>query len=138
MRLAGLGMPQLARLALTGKLRPRHLGLAIEGASEYHEAIASGDVASSEALALRAGCCATCPNATSKGFTLLGRGRLKWYCGEPFEDQGEGRPCGCLVGVTVNRKAVKDKRVEHAAGLLYVASKGCPTWRFGPVEPAEV
>jgi hypothetical protein len=135
-RLARMGMPQLARMALTGKLRARHLGLAIEGASKYHDAIKSGDVAGEDDLVDRAGRCDTCPHATKREFTLLRRKRLKWYCGPPFEPDEANGTCGCLVGVTVNQKLVKAGKIERAAGLLFVASKKCDAGRFGPVDRA--
>ncbi len=134
MRLARLGMPQLAAMAATGKLRGRHLGLAIEGASEYHEAIASGDVASEEDQDARASTCSTCPNLTPRGFRVLGLGRVKFYCGEPFEaDESRGR-CGCPIGTAESPDAIKQVRVEHPGPRLMVASKQCPSGRFRAVE----
>lgn len=139
MRLAALGMPELVRLALRGKLRGRHLGLAIEGAERYNRMVAAGDVASEgdQAERVRSGC-SRCPHATRHGFTVLGIGRLKWYCGEPFEPDASKGTCGCPTGATTSRAAVKAGTMEHPAGRLMVASLGCEAGMFGAVQRAEV
>jgi len=125
-QLASLGAPKLVELAVNGKLRGKHLGLAFKGAIEYNRAIASGDVVGEQDEAARVKGCNGCALAHPEAKRIGGSTALAWYCGYPFEpDEGTGT-CGCLIGTSTSESAVMAAEIEHAAGRARVASLRCP------------
>lgn len=117
--LVTMGMHELAAMAQRGELRGRHVWVAIRGARAYHEAVAAGDVADADERGRRAAACGRCKHHRTRESTTAAGAVLAGYCGEPFIDGGGGRPCGCLVTVTVQGRTT-------AAGRAIVASKACP------------
>lgn len=121
--LVRLGMDELVALARRGELRGRHVWLAMQGARTYHRAVLRGDVAGAEDQATRARQCVTCTHHRERTVVLDGQVVRAGYCGQPLSDadgQGKrGRPCGCLVTMTVDGSTV-------AAGRAIVASRACP------------
>lgn len=123
--LVRLGMDELVALARAGRLRPGHVGVAVKGGRRYHAAIERGDIASEDERARRAAICGRCEHRRWRDVGLEEGTDAKMiasYCGDAFVDQGKGRPCGCLVMVTVAGERVSD----HAAGRAMVASERCP------------
>lgn len=128
--LAAIGTEQLARMAMDGRLRGRHLWVAFRGAQRYKAAIKKGDIADEGCQRARAGTCDGCPSAHRH--PIAAAGAVAIYCGAPFEDHEEpGNPaptCGCLVAITVEGET-------HAAGRAVVGSLGCPQSHWATVHP---
>lgn len=115
--LVKLAVPDLVNLALTGKLRPRHLWLAIEGATTFRSAVARGDVATWSEQLVRAGKCSRCVWAHQVPKPKIDA--VAYYCGEPFKGRTNPDLCGCLCAMTINGRALP-------AGKTVVASESCP------------
>lgn len=128
--LCRVGVHGLERMARRGDLAPEHVWVALAGVKRYRRAVKRGDVCSEGDQAGRLAECAACCHCTEH--PLESFDATAHYCGEPFRDEGDGRPCGCLVGLTIGG-------VTYPAGRLVVASMGCPLEepRFGAARPAQ-
>lgn len=126
-QLVGLGMCELRSRAHRGRIRGRHVWVALKGAMRYHHALDMGDVAGEAEQARRVRACAGCEHRTLREVETASEKVVAGYCGEPFVEKAGTDPatCGCLVTVTVAGHAVAD----HAAGRAVVASERCPLRR---------
>ncbi len=99
MRLARLGVSEIAARAKAGTLPPGARMLALKGAGAFVSAIASGDIADDATYEGRLGVCARCPNRVDE--TAPGADGPSSWCGRAFQpnDGGDGGPvtCGCLL-----------------------------------------
>ncbi len=101
------------RLKDAGELDRRFIVYGMEGASEYVNAIASGDIAGTSDIDARAAKCAACPSRVPHV-----RKPERGYCGKAFRDARDMDPptCGCPIDA-----------------MILVASKVCPQKRWGAV-----
>ena len=118
------GTDELTRMALDGEITPKHLWVAMSGASAYRKAVARGDVADDDEARRRVSICAGCLSRQDRASTRMDR-VVRLWCGEPFENRRDAAlpTCGCLVGITIDGAA-------HAGGLTVVQSEGCPQGRW--------
>lgn len=119
--LARLTRDELIAMAEDGRLRGPNVWTAIKGGARYLTAVATGDTALEAIQRYRAGVCRNCEHAKDRALFLNNQPVISWYCGQPFEDQGAGKPCGCLVGISVDGEPL-----QHAAGKAVVDSEDCP------------
>lgn len=119
--LARLARDELVEMAQDGRLKGPNVWTALKGGAKYLTAVATGDTALEAVQQYRAGVCRTCQHANDRAVFMNGHPVIAWYCGEPFEDKGEGKPCGCLVGISVDGDPL-----QHAAGKAVVDSEDCP------------
>lgn len=101
------------RLKDAGELDRRFIVYGIEGAREYVEAIASGDIASTDDIDTRGAKCASCPSRVPHA-SRPDRG----YCGPAMRDfrDAELPTCGCPIDA-----------------MVLVASKSCPQGKWPAV-----
>lgn len=123
-----LGIDLLAAKAKDGTLGIEAIWLALRGARKYRDAMKTGDRASHELAALRAGMqCATCESRRERdtGLERDGGVVIAGSCGELLIENLKGsRPtCGCLVYVQVNGRVLP-------AGKTHVASEKCPQGKW--------
>jgi hypothetical protein len=122
-QLVRLGTDELVGLALAGRLRPRHVWTALQGAERYRAAVADGDVREPGAAARCAAACAGCPSRVEHtlSVTVNGLPVVRGSCGPFLEDRlGQTPPtCGCLCFTLVGDELTP-------AGLTVVETKGCP------------
>lgn len=117
LHLIEVGVWELGQMALKGELSPDKVWVSLKGAAEYFRSVADGDVAFEPVQQERLEKCQACKlSTTTKGTSAPGSSR---WCGPKFKDQGPGKPCGCLVGMTV-------EGVEYPAGKAVVGSERCP------------
>lgn len=124
-QLVALGMDELVAMAGRGELRPEHVWVAVRGAKRYHAAVRDGDIAPPRAMAARATACSGCHHRSWREVEVGGGRAVASYCGAPFVDQGRGRPCGCLVMLTVAGQQ-SGLAEDRAAGKAVVGSEACP------------
>lgn len=137
----GMALETVMHLAMEGRVRPKHLWVAMKGAAKYKAALAEPNALASDLEAqARAEVCNRC----STKFTTMverdntalgkyGRVQLTW-CGKPLEEtldglDGKGPTCGCLVGV----RCLSEQRTEDIARA---AEDGTGVW-FDSKSPVE-
>lgn len=119
-----LGRDLLIEEFKAGRLGLKEAWTALKGAETYIETVASGDIATPEVSALRAGMqCANCNGHKQRhtGRLVAGSDLYAITCGDPFvENIDSPEPtCGCLVAISVNGRI-------HAAGKTVVRTERCP------------
>ena len=129
LNLIRFGSDELVTLARKGRITPRHLWCAIQGAASYYRAIQGGDVASEQDQQHRANTCASCPHSTRRPIASIQADAI--YCGPPIVGSERPRTCGCLVAVTVELRTMPGAKTM-------VASEECPQERWGEVPRAGV
>ena len=151
MELARLAGPTLAKMALDGELRWRHVWTALEGSEKYLEAVEAGDLADETVAQNRASTCAACPASTRDARFIRDEEVVVGWCGKRFEERsgegvGGGPTCGCMVfqkvhltvGWTggVDPKTPLEELAERthgrvtAAGKTRVGSERCPRGKW--------
>jgi hypothetical protein len=148
LELARLAGPTLAKMALDGELRWRHVWTALEGSEKYLEAIEAGDVADAAVAQTRASICAACPACTRDQRFIRDEAVVVGWCGKRFEDRCEAAEptCGCMVWqkveLSVGWTGGLDKTVTPevgrerdwgravAAGKTMVGSEKCPRGKW--------
>jgi len=123
--LARLARDELVSMAEDGRLKGPNVWTALKGGGRYLAAVATGDAALEAVQRFRADVCRTCEHAKDRAVFVNGEPVIAWYCGEPFEDRGEGEPCGCLVGISVDGEPL-----QHAAGKAVLDSEECPRGKW--------
>ena len=127
LRLVRMAGPDLMSAYLAGEISREDLWTAAEGAGEYREAVASGDLAAADAHLRRSVACAGCPRSSRTGGRPDGSGREieKIWCGERF--RGPAPLCGCLVALSVGGEILPGAKTA-------IASAVCPDDppRWGP------
>lgn len=114
-----VGVATLADMARRGMLAPSHVWRALRGAARYHAASLAQDPPPDEVLAQRLDACMACEHRHEHEVQATSSRIVAGYCGRPFQDQGQGGPCGCLVTCTVDGR-------HYPAGKAVLASESCP------------